>query len=157
MWLYSHPERLYIRNKQHEHEEMKCHKCEHKMVAKKILVRHTLYDHEGIKDRPGKFVCNQCSTPFASWSGLRLHQRSEHEAGPMTVINVTSRQLSRFIWFNTSSVNMKESNIIGTSKTRKSLPSLILEDTKRNSMRVFYPSVQSVQCVQFEQCVHLVQ
>ena len=47
--------------------------------------------------------------------------------------------------------------MIGASKTRKSLPSLILEDTKRHSMRVFYPSVQSVPSVQFEQCVHLVQ
>ena len=44
----------------------------------KNLVRHKQYEHEGIKDKPGKFVCNQCSTPFTSSWGLGLHQRSEH-------------------------------------------------------------------------------
>ena len=71
--------RLFIRHKQREHDEMNCDKCEHKTLAKKNLVRHKQYEHEGIKDRPGKFVCNQCSTPFTSSWGLRLHQRSEHE------------------------------------------------------------------------------
>ena len=53
---------LFIRQKQHEHNEMKCDKCEHKMNAKKNLLRHKQYEHEGIKYRLGKFVCNQCST-----------------------------------------------------------------------------------------------
>ena len=58
---------------------MKCDKCYYKTVAKKSLVRHKRYEHEGIKYRPGKFVCNQCSTPFTPSWGLRLHKRSEHE------------------------------------------------------------------------------
>ena len=37
-----------MRPKQHEHEEIKCDKCEYKTVAKKNLVRHKRYEHEGI-------------------------------------------------------------------------------------------------------------
>ena len=50
-----------------------------KIPAKKNLLRHMRYDHEGIKDRLGKFGCNQCSMPFSSSLGLKLHQHSEHE------------------------------------------------------------------------------
>ena len=50
--------RLLIRNKQHIYEETKCDKCEHKRPAKKNLLRHKRYKHEGINDRPCKFVCN---------------------------------------------------------------------------------------------------
>ena len=38
-----------IRHKQHEHEEMKCDKCEYKTVAKNNLLRHKQYEHEVIK------------------------------------------------------------------------------------------------------------
>ena len=76
---------------------------------------------------------------------------------PITVISETTRQLSRFIWFNTSSVSVKESNTIFTSAPMKALTSLLLEGTKRQNTRVFNPPVQSVQYVQFKQCVHLVQ
>ena len=62
----------------------------------------------------------------------------------MTVISVTIRQLSKFIWFNTSSVSMKEPNKNVNSVTMKAIPSLILEGTKRKHMRVFDPLVQSV-------------
>ena len=55
---------LPIRHKQHVDEEMKCEKCECKTVAKKNLVRHKRYEHEGIQYRSIKFVCNQCSIPL---------------------------------------------------------------------------------------------
>ena len=42
--------RLSIRNKEHILEETKCDKCEHKRPAKKNLLRHKLYKHEGIND-----------------------------------------------------------------------------------------------------------
>ena len=70
----------------------------------------------------------------------------------MTVISVTKWQLSRLIWFNTSSVSMKESNINVTSVTMTALPSLILEGAKSQNMRVLDPPVQSEQYVKFEQC-----
>ena len=69
----------------------------------------------------------------------------------MTGISVTIRQLSRFISTNTSSVSMKESNKSVNTVTRKALPSLILEGTKKKHMRVLFPPVQSVQYFQFEQ------
>ena len=58
--------RLSIRNKEHILEVTKCDKCEHKRPAKKNLLRHKLYKHEGINDRPFKFVRNHCSMPFTS-------------------------------------------------------------------------------------------
>ena len=75
----------------------------------------------------------------------------------MTAISVTTWQLSRFIWFNTSSISIKESNSNVTSVTVKALPSVILEGTQRQNRRVLDPPVQSEQYVEFEQCVNLVQ
>ena len=139
------PKRLFIRHKQHEHEDMKCDKCEHKMVGKKNLLRNKLFKHKGIKYRPGKFVCNQCSTPFTSSRGLRLHQRSEHEGVTYDCDQCDYKATQQIHVV----VSMKESNTIGTSVTLKALPSLILEGTKRQNMRLFDPPVQIVQYVQF--------
>ena len=75
----------------------------------------------------------------------------------MTVISVTKWQLSRLIWFNTSSVSMKESNINVTSVTMTALSSIILEGAQSQNMRVLDPPVQSEQYVKVEQCVHLEQ
>ena len=61
----------------------------------------------------------------------------------MTVISVTKWQLSRLIWFNTSSVSMEESNINVTSVTMTALPSLILEGTQSQNMKVLDPPVKS--------------
>ena len=83
---------LPIRHKQHVHEEMKCEKCECKTVAKKNLVRHKRYEHEGIQHRSIKFVCNQCSIP------LLLHGYKYF----INALSMITRQLSRFILFNTS-------------------------------------------------------
>ena len=75
----------------------------------------------------------------------------------MTVIIVTTWQLSRFIWFNTSTVSINESNTNVTSVTVKAVPSVILEGTQSQNMRVLDPPVQSEQYVKFEECVQLVQ
>ena len=84
--------RLFIRHKQREHDEMNCDKCESKTVAKKNLVRHKRYEHEGIQYRSIKFVCNQYSIP------LLLHGYKYF----INALSMTTRQLSRFILFNTS-------------------------------------------------------
>ena len=75
----------------------------------------------------------------------------------MTVISVTTWQLSRFIWFNTCSVSIKESTTSVTSVTVKALPSVISEGTQGLNMRVLDPPVQSEQYVKFEQCVNFVE
>ena len=75
----------------------------------------------------------------------------------MTVISVTTWQLSRSILFNTCSVSIKESNTNVTSVTMKAFPSLILEGAQSQNMRVLDPPVQSEQYVKVEQCVHLEQ
>ena len=43
---------------------MKCDKCEYKTVAKKNLVRHKLYEHEGIQYRSGKFSVISVVSPL---------------------------------------------------------------------------------------------
>ena len=75
----------------------------------------------------------------------------------MTVISVTTWQLSRLIWFNTGSVSINESTTNVTSVTVKALPSVISEGTQGWNMRVLDPPVQSEQYVRFEQCVNFVQ
>ena len=90
--IQQHKNGFQLHKKQHVHEKMKCEKCECKTVAKKNLVRHKRYEHEGIQYRSIKFVCNQCSIP------LLLHGYKYF----INALSMTTRQLSRFILFNTS-------------------------------------------------------